>query len=153
MKRNILTGMIILITILSSCSKTKTATTATITADLDGTPVTFNVDAAATSTIVGGHYLINISGDQTSSGNNFINIDLSSAYAFTNGASYTDTSAINTASLEYTENGTDDIDAGGITKVTILNVSSSSIQGTFSGTVSGTASHTFTNGIFNVKFE
>jgi len=154
MKKNIYISFIFLIFIFSSCSKVNNLISSTITADLDGTSVKFNDDAAATSTTVSGIHIITISGNQTgSSGASFINIEISSNDPISNGASYTDTSATHHASIEYTENGVDNIDADGITKVTILSVSSSSIQGTFGGSVSGTSTHSFANGAFNVKFE
>lgn len=142
----------------SSCKKDKQnpIVTASVTADVDGTPTTFNVHAFATTGSVGGGAITVVTG--TSSAGNEISITLSGTV--TAGKTYSLTATPENAPILLYSTASDDSfmnddsSANQVT-VTVNSVSSSSISGTFKGGVvedSGSAKKSITNGKFSVSF-
>jgi hypothetical protein len=155
---------------ITSCKKSSTSNgTGTITANVDGTPTTFNTDAQAFSVNSSGVYSIAIGGFQGAGGNSYeIAITIGGTAPVTSNTTYGDDPSINPddeVSLVYSlfagNNITAEYGADGTSPntatTTITSISATNIQGTFSGGVtlvngSGTpTSHTITNGRFNVK--
>ena len=159
---------ITLITIFSSCKKdssSNSTTSGTISADIDGTAVSFNFGDNAALDTISGEYTIAIAGFQSGVNvtSNEIGIGVGGAYPIAVGT-YTDTSSIaDNSTISYSiPSDNSGYAAVGIAPfygtVTITSISATQVQGTFSGVLgvgSGSSStvpyHTLTNGKFNVK--
>lgn len=162
---------------LHSCTKVTTTTTNNsgnnntngsifITADIDGTPTTFNTNATAVSGSEDGETFTSLYGSGKDGASIYITIES----APVSGKTYSDT-ATNIADrpvLLYTPSGTnpdsyfnDDDDVNSLPSVTITSVSSDAITGTFKGQVVGVIAvgntnnlptKTITNGKFSLRY-
>ena|SRR3982751_2140454 len=150
--------------VLSGCKKDDSDNNSSnaISASLDGTAVTFNVNAKAMRTNVSGAYSVQIIGYDGNS--NQIAIAISSDAPITTGTYSENSSDSKGASVNYIPSGSaypyiSYNSTSNPATVTISSISATSIQATFQGDVylasSGGITNTkkaFTNGQFNVKF-
>jgi hypothetical protein len=158
---------LLLVITITSCKKSSSGSVSgAITANIDGTPTSFNTEAQAVLTNAGGVYEVSIIGFQGAvSTSNQIGIAVAGTSPITAGT-YGDNPSSNApddVSLTYTQqpggylygaSGTSPDTAS----VTITSISSTEVVGTFTGGMvlisgsTGTNSHTVTNGKFDVKF-
>ena len=156
---------VIVLFALSSCKKSSSSSAAlgTINATIDGTATTFNTEATAVQSGTSGAYSLIIIGFQGAAGtSSTLDITLGSSVPFAAGTLYSDTTTSangNLAEIAYVQQPGEyeysDVLSGPV-DVTITNITSTTVQGTFSGIVGavngGTpASHTITKGSFNLK--
>jgi hypothetical protein len=144
---------------LSSCKKKDVAPAVSITATVDGTATSFNVNAAALQGAVEGVTYTNIQG--TTSGGATLSMTL--AGAITAGKTYSDAAANDNDKplVVYAPSATseddflnDDDDASNLPSVTITSVTSTTIDGTFKGLIqNSTSTKSITNGKFHVNIQ
>ena len=169
MTKSALQTLMFAIVILASCKKNNHSSTpagGTITATVDGTPMTFNNILIAKDTAYLGAYLITFSGASSLSSASApklsLTVDGSSAittgtYSLPLSGTATDLPAISfsqgtTLVYESDVSGTDS------TSIVITTLTKTNVQGTFSGTLtlqlgSGAATKVITDGKFDVNFK
>ena len=149
---------------VSACKKI-TASSVTISADVDGVPTSFNTDAFAIKSADTGSYGLEIGGAHPAgSTSDQLTVGITGTAPVTMGI-YDDvtSSAPDQASILFEHDpGANDYGASGTSPytdtITITSISSTSIHGTFHGTLTLTStpttptSHVITNGKFDVQW-
>ena len=144
---------------LNSCKKKDEKPAVSITATIDGTATSFNVNAAALQGPVAGITYTNIQG--STSGGAILSMTLTGA--ITAGKTYSDaaTSESDMPIFVYAPSATsqddylnDDDDSANLPSVTITSVTSTTIDGTFKGLVqNSTGTKSIANGKFHVNIQ
>ena len=161
-------GLILALVLLASCKKSSNSSTpsgGTITATVDGTPMTFNNVLVAKDTSYLGAYLISISGISSltaSAPELSLTVDGPSAvttgtYNLPPSGTITDVPALSFSqgtTLVYSS----DVSGTYSSSVVITSLSKTNVQGTFTGTLtlslgSGATTKAITDGKFNVNFK
>ncbi|MEI9934070.1 MAG: hypothetical protein WDM71_04305 [Ferruginibacter sp.] len=165
MKTLFLLPIVSLLFIFSSCKKdSANNVTGTITATVNGTSLSFNVEATAVLDTVRGNYGVAIIGLQSFSlSSKEITLAISGGSTPIAVGTYTDTSTVGRTVLIGYANAADSTawsstgTAPNISTVTITSLNSSQIQGTFNGQLElalgsnpGASTATVTNGSFNL---
>jgi hypothetical protein len=162
-------SLILALLILTSCKKSSNSSTTpaggTITATVDGTPMTFNNVLVAKDTAYLGAYLITFSGvTSLTASSPELSLTIDGSSAITTGT-YSLTSTVNTTNLPaitFSQGSSlvysSDISGVDPTTIVITTLSNTNIQGTFSGTLllavgAGAATKAITDGKFNVNFK
>lgn len=161
-------SLILALIVIASCKKSSNSSTqtgGTITATVDGTPMTFNNVLVAQDTAYLGAYLITFSGISALTANApELSLTVDGPSAITTGTdSITATgNTPNLPAIAFSEGSSlvysTDASGSNPTTIVITTLSKTNIQGTFSGTLilavgSGAATKVITNGKFNVNFK
>ena len=143
----------------SSCKKKDVTPAVSITANVDGTATSFNVNAAALQGTVSGVTITNIQG--TTSGGATLSLALNGTV--TAGKTYSDaaTNDNDKPLMVYAASATsdddffnDDDNAANLPSVTITSVTATTIDGTFTGLIeNSTSTKSITNGKFHVNIQ
>jgi hypothetical protein len=161
-------SLLLALVLLASCKKSSspTPTGGTITATVDGTPMTFNNVLVAKDTAYLGAYLLTCSGASslTSSSAPELSLTVDGTSAITTGT-YSIGPSGNTANLpamSYSQGTTlvyeSDVTGTYESSIVITSLSKTNVQGTFTGTLtlitgSGATTKAITDGKFNVNFK
>ena len=152
--------------LLTSCTKEATigmgTGTATISANVDGQSMTYNVNAKAVRINVPGAYSVEVVGYKSSSSSDQIAISLTGISPIGTGTySENNANGINVATINLIDGGSQTfVNSNSVTNpssVTITSITSSSIKGTFKGDIflSGSSSSTkkvLSEGQFSISF-
>ena len=161
-------GLVLALVFLASCKKSSNSSTpagSTITATVDGTPMTFNNVLVAKDTSYLGAYLISISGiSSLTASAPELSLTVDGPSAVTTGTynlpptgTITDVPALSFSqgtTLVYSS----DVSGTYSSSVVITSLSKTNVQGTFTGTLtlslgSGATTKAITDGKFNVNFK
>jgi hypothetical protein len=162
-------GLILALVLLASCKKSSNSSTpagGTITATVDGTPMTFNNILVAKDTSYLGAYLLTFSGASslTSSSSPELSLTVDGDTSITTGTYNIGPSGYTTniPAMSYSQ-GTSlvyesDVTGTYASSIVITTLTKTNVQGTFTGTLtlitgSGATTKAITDGKFNVNFK
>jgi hypothetical protein len=161
-------SLLFALVLLASCKKSSNASTpagSTITATVDGTPMTFNNVLVAKDTAFSGAYVLTFSGATSLTASSpELSLTVDGPTAITTGT-YSLGPAVNTTNIpaiSYTQGSSliylTDVTRTYSSSIEITSLSQTNVQGTFTGTLtlatgSGATTKAITDGKFNVNFK